>query len=165
MKRVCCLEKPVPSPAPGELLVTHAAVHECRMFHSFGSFDAARELGAGTMLVTCNPARRRDSNSWDIEIDMLTGPELVTGSTRLKAGTATKLVVNLLSTGAMIRLGRADQLMQSGNAMVDLRISNQKLRDRGARLVSAALGIQYDEALMRLEAAEWNVRACVEQGR
>ena len=92
-----------------------------------------------------------------MEIHLPTGPEIVTGSTRLKAGTATKLALNMLSTITMIRLGRV-----RGNAMVDLRISNAKLRDRGARLVSGALGIPYDEARARLEHAGWNVRACLE---
>ena len=91
-----------------------------------------------------------------MEIHLPTGPEIVTGSTRLKAGTATKLALNMLSTVAMIRLGRV-----RGNAMVDLRISNAKLRDRGARMVSETLGIPYDEARARLENAGWNVRACI----
>ena len=92
-----------------------------------------------------------------MEIDLPTGPELVTGSTRLKAGTATKVALNILSTCAMIRLGRV-----RGNAMVDLHISNAKLRDRGVRLVSAALGLGYAEAQTRLERVGWNVRACLE---
>ena len=91
-----------------------------------------------------------------MEIDLPTGPEIVTGSTRLKAGTATKVALNILSTCAMIRLGRV-----RGNAMVDLNISNDKLRDRGARLVSQSLGISYDEARLRLERAGWNVRAAL----
>ena len=108
------------------------------------------------MLLTCNPARARGAEKWDVEIDLPTGPEIVTGSTRLKAGTATKLVLNLLSTCAMVRLGRV-----RGNAMVDLRISNEKLRDRGARLVSETLHISYDEARQRLERVKWNVRAAL----
>jgi N-acetylmuramic acid 6-phosphate etherase len=91
-----------------------------------------------------------------VEIDLPTGPEIVTGSTRLKAGTATKVALNILSTCAMIRLGRV-----RGNAMVDLHISNAKLRDRGVRLVSSTLGIGYEEARERLERANWNVRAAL----
>ena len=121
-----------------------------------GALARAREIGARTLLLTCNPARRRAAQSWDVEIDLPTGPELVTGSTRLKAGTATKVALNLLSTCAMIRLGRV-----RGNAMVDLHISNAKLRDRGVRLVSSTLGIGYEEARERLERAGWNVRACL----
>ena len=122
-----------------------------------GALARARELGAGTILLTCNPARQRTTPGWDVEIDLPTGPEIVTGSTRLKAGTATKVALNILSTCAMIRLGKV-----RGNAMVDLNISNEKLRDRGARMVSSALGIGYEEARARLERAGWNVRACLE---
>jgi N-acetylmuramic acid 6-phosphate etherase len=125
-----------------------------------GTLEQARTLGARTILLTCNPARARSTPPWDVEIDLATGPELVTGSTRLKAGTATKLVLNLLSTGAMIRLGRVH-----GNSMIDLQITNEKLRDRGVRLVSATLGLEYAEALSRLEAAQWNVRRVLETGR
>jgi N-acetylmuramic acid 6-phosphate etherase len=122
-----------------------------------GALAQARTLGAHTLLLTCNPARRPSPEPWDVEIDLPTGPELVTGSTRLKAGTATKLTLNLLSTCAMIRLGRV-----RGNAMVDVSISNEKLRDRGVRLVSASLGIPYETAKVRLEKAGWNVRKCLE---
>ncbi len=116
----------------------------------------ARDAGAHTLLLTCNPARERDSDPWDVEIDLPTGPEIVTGSTRLKAGTATKVALNILSTGAMVRLGRVRE-----NAMIDVRISNEKLRDRGVRLVSETLGISHDEARGRLERAHWNVRTAL----
>ncbi len=122
-----------------------------------GALARAREMGARTILLTCNPARQRAVQPWDVEIDLPVGPEIITGSTRLKAGTATKVTLNLLSTCAMIRLGRV-----RGNAMVDLHISNAKLRDRGVRLVSAALGLDYADAQARLERAGWNVRACLE---
>jgi N-acetylmuramic acid 6-phosphate etherase len=121
-----------------------------------GALARARELGARTILLTCNPARVVSAAPWDVEIDLPTGPEIVTGSTRLKAGTATKVALNILSTCAMIRLGKV-----RGGAMIDLRISNEKLRDRGARIVAEALGLGYDEARARLEAAEWDVRACL----
>ena len=124
-----------------------------------GALERASGLGARTILISCNPARARVPPLWDVEIHLPTGPEIVTGSTRLKAGTATKLALNMLSTVALIRLGRV-----RGSAMVDLRISNAKLRDRGTRLVSQTLGIPYDEAADRLERAGWNVRACLEQG-
>lgn len=122
-----------------------------------GALARARQLGAKTMLITCNPARNPTPEPWDVEIDLPTGPELVTGSTRLKAGTATKLALNILSTGAMIRLGRV-----RGNLMVDVQVSNEKLRDRGVRLISSTLGIDYAEAEQRLASAGWNVRACLE---
>jgi N-acetylmuramic acid 6-phosphate etherase len=120
-----------------------------------GALQRARELGARTILLTCNPAR--PATHWDVEIDLPTGPEIVTGSTRLKAGTATKVVLNILSTCAMVRLGRV-----RGNSMVDLNISNAKLRDRGVRLVSGELQISYAEAQGRLERAGWNVRAALQ---
>ncbi len=122
-----------------------------------GGLVRAREIGARTILVTCNPARMRSETPWDVEIDFPTGPELVTGSTRLKAGTATKLALNLFSTAAMVRLGRV-----RGNRMIDVGISNEKLRDRGARLVMEALGISHADAWTKLAAAGWNVRACLE---
>ena len=122
-----------------------------------GALARAREAGARTLLLTCNPARGRTAAPWDAEIDLPVGPEIITGSTRLKAGTATKVVLNLLSTCAMIRLGRV-----RGHARVDLHISNAKLRDRGVRLVSTALGVDYAEAQARLERAGWNVRACLD---
>jgi N-acetylmuramic acid 6-phosphate etherase len=123
-----------------------------------GALARARLLGARTLFVTCNPARRRPLEGWDVEIDLPTGPELVTGSTRLKAGTATKVTLNLLSTSAMIGLGRV-----RGNLMVDVGITNEKLRDRGTRLVSATLGIPYAAARTALEGAQWNVRKCLER--
>jgi N-acetylmuramic acid 6-phosphate etherase len=123
-----------------------------------GALAQGRGLGARTVLVTCNPARRPSAEPWDVEIDLPTGPELVTGSTRLKAGTATKLTLNLLSTCAMVRLGRV-----RGNAMVDVSISNEKLRDRGTRLVSTTLGLSYEAARAALEAAGWSVRDCLER--
>jgi N-acetylmuramic acid 6-phosphate etherase len=119
-----------------------------------GALQRGCDLGAHTILLTCNPARK--ATDWDVEIDLPTGPEIVTGSTRLKAGTATKVVLNILSTCTMVRLGRV-----RGNAMVDLRISNAKLRDRGVRLVSRELRISYKEARERLEKAGWNVRAAL----
>ena len=122
-----------------------------------GALARARELGAKTILITCNPARNRSAEPWDVEVDLPTGPEIVTGSTRLKAGTATKVALNILSTGAMIRQGRV-----KGNLMVNVQVSNEKLRDRGVRLVSSTLGIDYAEAEQRLAAAGWNVRACLE---
>ena len=123
-----------------------------------GALGRARELGARTILVCCNGRDTAEPGTVGTarEIRLPTGPEIITGSTRLKAGTATKLVLNILSTVAMIRMGRV-----RGNAMVDLQITNAKLRDRGVRLVSQTLGIPYEEAHARLERAGWNVRACL----
>jgi N-acetylmuramic acid 6-phosphate etherase len=121
-----------------------------------GALQAARDRGARTIFLTCNPARNPSPTPWDVEIDLPTGPEIITGSTRLKAGTATKLVLNMLSTCAMIRLGKV-----RGNLMIALNISNAKLRDRAIRLVGAARGCSYEQARALLETNEWNIAACV----
>jgi N-acetylmuramic acid 6-phosphate etherase len=121
-----------------------------------GTLRRARALGAKTILLTCNPARTR-TEAWDVEIDLATGPELVTGSTRLKAGTATKVALNILSTCAMVRLGKV-----RGNLMIDVRATNAKLRDRAARLVSELRGCSYEEARERLTNAGWSVRAALD---
>ncbi len=120
-----------------------------------GALEEAAGLRAKTILLTCNPARRR-ARSWDVEIDIPTGPELLTGSTRLKAGTATKVALNILSTIAMIRLGRV-----RGNSMVDMNASNTKLRDRAIRLVTTLKKCTAEEARVALVANDWNVRACL----
>jgi N-acetylmuramic acid 6-phosphate etherase len=117
-----------------------------------GTLRRARILGAKTILLTCNPARKR-AETWDVEIDLDTGPELVTGSTRLKAGTATKVALNILSTCAMVRLRKV-----RGNLMIDVRATNTKLRDRAIRLVSELCQCSYEEARARLVAADWSVR-------
>jgi N-acetylmuramic acid 6-phosphate etherase len=117
------------------------------------ALDFAREAGAGTILLTCNP-KRSIRVPVDVEIDLPTGPEIVTGSTRLKAGTATKLVLNMLSTIAMVRLGRVRD-----NLMVNVQATNDKLRARAVRLVQALTGANADEAQIALEKEAWNVTA------
>jgi N-acetylmuramic acid 6-phosphate etherase len=120
-----------------------------------GTLRKARSLGAKTILLTCNPARQH-TELWDVEIDLATGPELVTGSTRLKAGTATKVTLNILSTCAMVRLGKV-----RGNLMIDVLATNEKLRDRAVRLVREIRGCSYEEALARLVEADWSVRSAL----
>jgi N-acetylmuramic acid 6-phosphate etherase len=124
-----------------------------------GALAKAAELGAKTILLTCNPARHKGDRTWDVEIDLPTGPEIVTGSTRLKAGTATKLALNIISTCTMIRLGRV-----RGGAMVDLRATNAKLRDRATRIVQAALSCDSERARHLLSGNEWNIRKALEAG-
>ena len=121
-----------------------------------GALHRARAIGAKTILLTCNPARKR-TGSWDIEIDLPTGPELVTGSTRLKAGTATKVTLNILSTCAMVRLGKV-----RGNLMIDVQATNAKLRDRAIRLVAELRHCTREQAESRLDQSHWSVRAAVE---
>jgi N-acetylmuramic acid 6-phosphate etherase len=122
-----------------------------------GALVEAKTRGAKTILLTCNPARAR-VESFDLEIDLETGPEILTGSTRLKAGTATKIALNILSTGAMVSLGKV-----RGNLMVDLAMSNEKLRDRAARLVAELAQCNYAEAVERLRACNWNLRAALRE--
>jgi len=121
-----------------------------------GALREAKKTGAKTILLTCNPQRQRADETWDVEIDLPTGAEIVTGSTRLKAGTATKLALNIISTCAMVRLGKI-----KGNMMVDLHASNTKLRDRAIRLVSQSRGISYAAAKAELEKKNWIVRDCI----
>lgn len=121
-----------------------------------GALESARKKGAGTILLSCNP-KRSIRVPVDVAIDLATGPELVTGSTRLKAGTATKLVLNMLSTIAMIRLGRVHD-----NLMVNVQATNDKLRARAVRLVQALTQGTAAEAQAALESQGWRVTAAVE---
>jgi N-acetylmuramic acid 6-phosphate etherase len=121
-----------------------------------GALAYARKVGAGTVLLSCNPERVMRT-AVDVEIDLPTGPEIVTGSTRLKAGTATKLVLNMLSTIAMVRLGRVRD-----NLMVHVQATNDKLRARAVRLVRALTGGSEVEAQSALEKNEWRVTAAAE---
>jgi N-acetylmuramic acid 6-phosphate etherase len=91
-------------------------------------------------------------------IALAVGPEVVTGSTRLKAGTATKIALNIVSTGAMVALGRV-----RGNLMIDLHTTSAKLRDRAVRVVANLAQCDYDSARRQLEAADWNLRSIVER--
>jgi N-acetylmuramic acid 6-phosphate etherase len=122
-----------------------------------GALGRAKSLGAKTILLSCNPARPQ-SATVDLAIDLAVGPEILTGSTRLKAGTATKIALNIISTAAMIGLGKV-----RGNLMIDLHASSAKLRDRAARLVADLLQCDYDSARERLEANGWNLRAVVDK--
>ena len=121
-----------------------------------GALARAWQLGARTIFLTCNPTRNPSTQPWDVEIDLPTGAEIVTGSTRLKAGTATKVALNILSTCAMIRLGKV-----RGGAMVNLRATNVKLRDRATRMVAVALGLDTEVARELLVANHWDVVAAL----
>jgi N-acetylmuramic acid 6-phosphate etherase len=116
-----------------------------------GALDFARNLGAGTILLTCNP-KRSIRVKVDVEIDLPTGPEIVTGSTRMKAGTATKLVLNMLSTIAMVKLGRVRD-----NLMINVQATNDKLRARAVRLVQALTESTEAAAQTALEKNSWSV--------
>jgi N-acetylmuramic acid 6-phosphate (MurNAc-6-P) etherase len=117
----------------------------------------ARRRGAFTALVCCNPLlSRRAGGPPDLMIALDTGPEVLTGSTRLKAGTATKIALNIISTLAMVGMGKV-----AGNLMVDLNASNAKLRDRAARIVGELTGATRQEADAALEACGWSVKDAV----
>src|SRR5206468_2922882 len=136
-----------------------------------GALAHAKSLGTKTILLTCNPdcshrpmagqsdgPQRRGYSNIDLVIALAVGPEILTGSTRLKAGTATKAALNIISTGAMVALGRV-----RGNLMIDLHTTSAKLRDRAVRVVVDLAQCDYDAARRQLEAADWNLRAVVEK--
>jgi N-acetylmuramic acid 6-phosphate etherase len=120
-----------------------------------GAIDEANHMGATTLGVSCTPdsqlARRAK-----IAITPLPGPEIVSGSTRLKAGTATKLVLNMLTTGSFIRLGYV-----RGNLMINVQPKNSKLLDRARRIISAATGVTYEEAGRMLAGAKNSVAGAI----
>ena len=122
-----------------------------------GALAAGKKVASATVGITCN-ADSPLARAADIAIVVDVGPEVLAGSSRLKAGTATKLVLNMLSTAAMIRSGRT-----RGDLMIDLRPTNAKLRERAVRMVQDETGIGEDEARARLEAADWNVRKALER--
>lgn len=121
-----------------------------------GALRRARERGARTGFLLCTPPSDELLRLHDVVIAPLVGPEVVTGSTRLKAGTATKLVLNTITTGAMIRLGKV-----YGNLMVDLRVTNQKLQDRSLRILRETLELEVDEATALLEEAGGSVKTAI----
>jgi len=120
----------------------------------------AQALGARTGLVACAEPPKVLRNTCDVCIVVLVGPEVITGSTRMKAGTATKLVLNTITTGAMIRLGKT-----YGNLMVDLRASNAKLEDRSHRIVMETTGLARDAAAQVLERADGRVKTAIVMAR
>jgi N-acetylmuramic acid 6-phosphate etherase len=105
-----------------------------------GGLECGRRCGCGTVFVTCSPTAAAAAEA-DIKIVVEVGPEVVTGSTRMKAGTATKLVLNMISTGAMVKLGKT-----FGNLMVDLQPRNAKLRDRSVRILTTLAGLEPEAA-------------------
>ena len=123
-----------------------------------GGVSDAKHHGISTGCITCN-AESPLAAVVDFPVEVVTGPEFVTGSTRMKAGTAQKLVLNMISTSVMIRLGRV-----KGNKMVDMQLTNNKLVDRGSRMIAKALNIPLDEAKERLLSAG-SVRKAIEQAK
>ncbi len=121
-----------------------------------GALRRARERGAKTGFLLCTPPEAEHLQSYDVVIAPLVGPEVVTGSTRMKAGTATKLVLNTISTGAMIRIGKV-----FGNLMVDLRATNLKLQDRSERILMEMLELERESARRLLEMAGGSVKTAI----
>jgi N-acetylmuramic acid 6-phosphate etherase len=122
-----------------------------------GALAQARSLGAKTILLTCNPGREKNVKV-DLAIDLAVGPEILTGSTRLKAGTATKIALNVISTGAMVALGKV-----KGNLMIDLNTTSTKLRDRATRMVAELTESDYHTARAQLEESGWDLRAVLKK--
>jgi N-acetylmuramic acid 6-phosphate etherase len=120
-----------------------------------GGLTRARKAGAKIIFVTCWPGSELQ-NFVDLQIAPAVGPEIIAGSTRLKAGTATKLVLNMLTTIAMIKLGKT-----YGNLMVDVQTGSEKLKDRARRILGVVTGIDYDAADALLKRAKWNVKAAI----
>src|SRR5213593_2821688 len=120
-----------------------------------GALTRARRAGSKIIFVTCDP-RTELQTFVDLTIAPAVGPEVIAGSTRLKAGTATKIVLNMLTTGAMVRIGKT-----YGNLMVDLHTGSEKARDRARRIISIVTGMDYDEADKLLKRAHWNVKAAI----
>jgi len=120
-----------------------------------GAIEHAHAQGALTVGLVCNPASPI-AQSADIPIEIVTGAEVIAGSTRLKAGTAQKLVLNMISTITMVRLGRT-----FGNLMVDVRVSNEKLRLRALRIIRLATGCSDDDADRALEAAGGEAKTAI----
>lgn len=117
-----------------------------------GALEHARQLGALAIAMACVPAEQVPMPC-DIDIRLLTGPELLTGSTRLKAGTATKMALNILSTGVMVRLGKV-----YGNRMVDVAVTNAKLEDRALRILEDLAAVQRDQGRELLSASGGSVK-------
>jgi len=118
--------------------------------------EEARRRGAATGVVACSPPKQELLQRVDVAIVPITGLEILTGSTRMKAGTATKLVLNTITTGAMIRLGKT-----FGNLMVDLKATNEKLRDRSERILMEVCGLDRARARVLLADADGRVKVAI----
>ena len=120
-----------------------------------GALSQAKNIGAATIFLCCNPDI---SPTFDVDIIIrpITGPEVITGSTRMKAGTATKIILNTLTTASMIKMGKVYQ-----NLMVDLQVKNIKLKDRAERIIMTVTDLDRDEADKLLDDAKGNVKTAI----
>lgn len=121
-----------------------------------GAVKKAKEIGATTVYITCTPREAFNIESVDIPICPYVGPEVVMGSTRMKSGTAQKLVLNMLTTCSMIRMGKVYE-----NMMIDLQMTNKKLVERAKRVVMTITGLGYDEATEYLTDAGGHVKTAL----
>jgi len=121
-----------------------------------GAVKKAKELGARTLYLTCNPREEFNIKEVDVAICTYVGPEIIMGSTRMKSGTAQKLVLNMLTTASMIRLGKVYE-----NMMIDLQMTNKKLVERSKRIVMTITGVSYEEAADFLEKAGGHVKTAL----
>jgi len=128
-----------------------------------GAVKRAKKMGARTIYVTTNPRSRLDlpaykdlSEAIDVAICPEIGPEVIMGSTRMKSGTAQKLILNMITTTAMIRLGKVYE-----NMMIDLQMTNQKLKERAKRIVMTITGLEYESAEAVLLGADWHVKTAL----
>lgn len=144
------------NPNPNDFVVGIAA--SGRTPYVIGGLEMARKNGLGTGCITCSP-NSAVGKAAQFPIEVSVGPEFVTGSTRMKAGTAQKLILNMISTATMIQLGRV-----KGNKMVDMQLSNFKLQGRAARMVASEIGVSLEEAAKLLD--KWgSVRSVIENFR
>jgi N-acetylmuramic acid 6-phosphate etherase len=141
----------------GDALIGIAA--SGRTPYVLGAVAAARELGALTIGISCTPDSGL-SRQVEISITPLVGPEVIAGSTRMKAGTATKLVLNMISTAVMIQLGHV-----YGNLMVNVEPKNSKLEDRARRILAEAAGVSYEVAAELLRSARGSVKTAIVMSR
>ena len=139
---------------PNDVVVGIAASGTTPYVHA--ALERAKALGARTVILACSPPPQAVVDRADVAIVPIVGPEVVTGSTRMKAGTATKMVLNMITTGAMIRIGKT-----YGNLMVDLRATNVKLTDRAERIVVEVCGVSRDEARTLLKDAGGSVKTAI----
>ena len=120
-----------------------------------GVLAYAEEIGAKTIGVTCN-SKGRIAEEAGLVICAEVGPEVIAGSSRLKAGTAQKMILNMLSTGSMIKIGKTYE-----NFMIDLKANNEKLKDRAIRIVAQITGVQCSEALAALLKCDWEIKTAI----
>ncbi len=140
---------------PGKHDIVVGIAASGRTPYVIGAVKDARKEGLLTACITCNPNTKL-AKEVEVPLEALVGPEFVTGSTRMKAGTAQKLILNMITTSTMIKLGRV-----KGNRMVDMQLTNQKLVDRGTRMISEELGLDKDES-KRLLLLHGSVRKAIE---